>query len=407
MINYIRSGAVAFLCVASFAHLSDVSTQFVFAQHAMPGTGEPPPHIAHHILSTHTHTHTHSLSLSLVHVHEHHSRSRATLGAPAIAHHSTSFPHTHTPLSQPPHPLPITRRCQVIARMPQQAMPADPPLLVGAEPALLVGADIPVQLSSGSTQVVFAQNSMPGAGPSVAAIPLPLQLAASHLVHLPPLQPLSKYNCRLPILYIASASNPLLSPLTFLLPVYLSLSLSLSPTPHDVVAVLPADSKDAGAAPPVPVAFADRPTAAPLASPTAVPPPAYSLPAAARAPRPDATRPAVVFAQNALPGAGTPVAATTTAGFQSYTCASTAIPPQLNLPPSNLLLSSYTPSLHPHLHIFYIELHSSPNLSTRQYQLIGTVPLSLSRPPILSHIPLSLCPKWRCSLPGTVTISLT
>ena len=264
-----------------------------------------------------------------------------------------------------------------------------------------------MQLSSGSTQVVFAQNSMPGAGPSVAAIPLPLQLAASHLVHLPPLPPLSKYNCRLPILYIASASNPLLSPLTFLLPVYLSLSLSPPPTPHDVVAVLPADSKDAGAAPPVPVAFADRPTAAPLASPAAVPPPAYSLPAAARAPRPDATRPAVVFAQNALPGAGTPVAATTTAGFQSYTCASTATPLQLNLPPSNLLLSSYTPSLHPHLHIFYIELHSSPNLSTRQYPLIGTVPLSLSRPPILSHIPLSLCPKWRCSLPGTVTISLS
>jgi hypothetical protein len=43
MINYIRAGAVAFICVASFAHLSDVSTQFVFAQHAMPGTGEPPP----------------------------------------------------------------------------------------------------------------------------------------------------------------------------------------------------------------------------------------------------------------------------------------------------------------------------------------------------------------------------
>ena len=200
---------------------------------------------------------------------------------------------------------------------------------------------------------------------------------------------------------------PILSFTAYVLAACLSLPLSPPPTPHDVVAVLPADSKDAGAAPPVPVAFADRPTAAPLASPTAVPPPAYSLPAAARAPRPDATRPAVVFAQNALPGAGTPVAATTTAGFQSYTCASTATPLQLNLPPSNLLLSSYTPSLHPHLHIFYIELHSSPNLSTRQYQLIGTVPLSLSRPPILSHIPLSLCPKWRCSLPGTVTISLS
>jgi hypothetical protein len=25
----------------------------------------------------------------------------------------------------------------------------------------------------------------------------------------------------------------------------------------------------------------------------------------------------------------------------------------------------------------------------------------------LSHIPLSLCPKWRCSLPGTVTIPLS
>jgi hypothetical protein len=241
----------------------------------------------------------------------------------------------------------------------------------------------------------------------------------------PSLPSLSHYNWRLPILYIYPHCHP--SPSTtaafpsctsHLPPILffhhlrscclsISPSLSLSPTPHDVVAVLPADSKDAGAAPPVPVAFADRPTAAPLASPTAVPPPAYSLPAAARAPRPDATRPAVVFAQNALPGAGTPVAATTTAGFQSYTCASTATPLQLNLPPSNLLLSSYTPSLHPHLHIFYIELHSSPNLSTRQYQLIGTVPLSLSRPPILSHIPLSLCPKWRCSLPGTVTISLT
>ena len=87
----------------------------------------------------------------------------------------------------------------------------------------LVGADIPVQLSSGSTQVVFAQNAMPGAGPSVAAIPLPLQLAASHLVHLPPLPPLFKYNCRLPILYIASASNPLFHGLR-------SCCLSISPS---------------------------------------------------------------------------------------------------------------------------------------------------------------------------------
>ena len=126
------------------------------------------------------------------------------------------------------------------------------------------------------------------------------------------------------------------------------LAACLSLPPYDFGAVLPADSRDAGAAPPVPLAFADRPTAAPLASPAAVPPPAYSLPAAAWAPRPDATRPAVVFAQDALPGAGTPVAATRSAGFQSYTCACTATPLQLNLPPSNLL---YLPPtlLHHHL----------------------------------------------------------
>ena len=136
------------------------------------------------------------------------------------------------------------------------------------------------------------------------ATPLQVQLPPSHLVH-----------------RICLQSS--LSRLTFLLPVYLSLSLS-----NDGVAVLPADSRDAGAAPPVPLAFADRPTAAPLASPAAVPPPAYSRPAAAWAPRPDATRPAVVFAQDALPGAGTPVAATRSAGFQSYTytCACTATP---------------------------------------------------------------------------------
>ena len=155
------------------------------------------------------------------------------------------------------------------------------------------------------------------------ATPLQVQLPPSHLVHRICLQ---------------SSSFT-----TYVLAACLSLPLSLSPPPPDVVAVLPADSKDAGAAPPVPVAFADRPTAAPLASPTAVPPPAYSLPAAARAPRPDATRPAVVFAQNALPGTGTPVAATTTAGFQSYTCASTAIPP----PTKPAAFQSFTVLLHP------------------------------------------------------------
>ena len=167
------------------------------------------------------------------------------------------------------------------------------------------------------------------------------------------------------------------------------LAACLSLPPYDFGAVLPADSRDAGAAPPVPLAFADRPTAAPLASPAAVPPPAYSLPAAAWAPRPDATRPAVVFAQDALPGAGTPVAATRSAGFESYTCACTATPLQLNLPPSNL---SYLPPtlLHHHLHSLCPSRALSLSLS-----------LSLSLPP--HPITLLLCrsARWfqrcRCS----------
>ena len=178
---------------------------------------------------------------------------------------------------------------------------------------------------------------MPRAGPSVAAIPLPLQLADSHLVHL---HPSPSTTAAFPS--CTSHLPPILSFTAYVLAACLSLP------PYDFGAVLPADSRDAGAAPPVPLAFADRPTAAPLASPAAVPPPAYSLPAAAWAPRPDTTRPAVGFAQDALPGAGTPVAATRSAGFQSYTCACTATPLQLNLPPSNLL---YLPPtlLHHHL----------------------------------------------------------